>query len=151
MLNRKKWEGIMPDELLSGAALDPNLIGPTLPPIPSFTLPTGPTGATGPTGPTGPTGATGPTGPVELIKTTNVLYFTFSDGQKLVYTNADGLPQYGTTQILSLSDVSYINLFINGILQPVSSYQVVTGQLTLLAPEAPVQGASIILQFITIS
>ncbi|WP_346817880.1 exosporium leader peptide-containing protein [Bacillus paramobilis] len=46
-------------EILPGAASDPNLIGPTLPPIPSFTLPTG---ATGPTGPTGVTGATGPTG-----------------------------------------------------------------------------------------
>ncbi|MBE7096656.1 exosporium leader peptide-containing protein [Bacillus cereus] len=36
-------------------ALNPNLVGPTLPPIPPFTLPTG---ATGPTGGTGPTGAT---------------------------------------------------------------------------------------------
>ncbi|PGV95812.1 hypothetical protein COD86_11565, partial [Bacillus cereus] len=44
MLNRKKWKGLIPDELLNGAALDPNLIGPTLPPIPSFTLPTGSTG-----------------------------------------------------------------------------------------------------------
>lgn len=58
------------NEFLSGAALEPNLVGPTLPPIPPFTLPTGPTGATGITGPTGPTGptgvgntgATGPTG-----------------------------------------------------------------------------------------
>ncbi|MEW9597757.1 exosporium leader peptide-containing protein [Bacillus toyonensis] len=53
---------------LHGAAINPNLIGPTFPPIPSFTLPTGPTGATGPTGigitgPTGPTGETGITGP----------------------------------------------------------------------------------------
>ncbi|MDA2701372.1 exosporium leader peptide-containing protein [Bacillus cereus] len=35
------------DELLYNAALAPNLIGPTLPPIPTFTLPTGPTGVTG--------------------------------------------------------------------------------------------------------
>ncbi|QHV47259.1 exosporium leader peptide-containing protein [Bacillus cereus] len=80
--------------------LDPRTVGPTLPPLPPITFPTGPTGITGPTGMTGPVG---------VIKTTNVLYFTFSDGQKLVYTNADGLPQYGTTQILSPSDVSYIN------------------------------------------
>lgn len=46
-------------EFLSGAAFDPNLLGPTFPPIPAFTLPTGPTGITGITG---PTGATGPTG-----------------------------------------------------------------------------------------
>ncbi|PGM88182.1 exosporium leader peptide-containing protein [Bacillus cereus] len=65
MLNKKKWKGLIPDELLSAAVLDPNLIGPTLPPIPPFTLPTGTTGPTGPTGITGitgPTGATGPTG-----------------------------------------------------------------------------------------
>ncbi|MGW5984105.1 exosporium leader peptide-containing protein [Bacillus mycoides] len=48
--------------ILQANALNPNLIGPTLPPIPPFTLPTGPTGETGPTGGTGPTGETGPTG-----------------------------------------------------------------------------------------
>ncbi|WP_410986226.1 exosporium leader peptide-containing protein, partial [Bacillus paranthracis] len=65
MLNKKKWEGLISDDFLSAAALDPNLIGPTLPPIPSITFPTGttgPTGSTGPTGNTGPTGSTGPTG-----------------------------------------------------------------------------------------
>ncbi|MED2716170.1 exosporium leader peptide-containing protein, partial [Bacillus thuringiensis] len=59
MFNKKKWDGLIPDDLLSAPALDPNLIGPTLPPIPSLTLPTGPTGDTGPTGPPGPTGPTG--------------------------------------------------------------------------------------------
>ncbi|WP_179206958.1 exosporium leader peptide-containing protein [Bacillus cereus] len=53
-------------EFLHGAALDQNSIGPTLPPIPAFTLPTGPTGPTGITGPTGSTGATGPTGPTGI-------------------------------------------------------------------------------------
>ncbi|KXY27666.1 collagen-like exosporium glycoprotein BetA [Bacillus mycoides] len=50
--------------ILHGPALEPNLIGPTLPPIPPFTFPTGPTGITGPTGATGFTGIgiTGPTG-----------------------------------------------------------------------------------------
>ncbi|EEM95200.1 collagen-like exosporium glycoprotein BetA [Bacillus thuringiensis] len=56
--------------ILHGPALEPNLIGPTLPSIPPFTFPTGPTGITGPTGATGftgigitgPTGVTGPTG-----------------------------------------------------------------------------------------
>ncbi|MHC2836282.1 exosporium leader peptide-containing protein [Bacillus sp. F9_6S_D1_P_5] len=54
------------NEFLSGAAFDPNLLGPTLPPIPAFTLPTGPTGPTGNTGVTGPTGATGITGPTGI-------------------------------------------------------------------------------------
>ncbi|WP_142316948.1 exosporium leader peptide-containing protein, partial [Bacillus toyonensis] len=39
--------------ILQANALNPNVIGPTLPPIPPFTLPTGPTGPTGVTGPTG--------------------------------------------------------------------------------------------------
>lgn len=49
-------------EILHRAAIDPNSIGPTLPPNPTFTIPTGPTGDTGPTGGTGPTGDMGPTG-----------------------------------------------------------------------------------------
>ncbi|PEJ12120.1 exosporium leader peptide-containing protein, partial [Bacillus toyonensis] len=36
------------NEIFQANALNPNLIGPTLPPIPPFTLPTGPTGGTGP-------------------------------------------------------------------------------------------------------
>ncbi|MED2792129.1 exosporium leader peptide-containing protein, partial [Bacillus wiedmannii] len=31
------------NEVLQANALDPNIIGPTLPPVPPFTLPTGPT------------------------------------------------------------------------------------------------------------
>ncbi|PFX62293.1 hypothetical protein COL35_29720 [Bacillus toyonensis] len=48
MLNEERWKGLIPDEYLSASALDPNLIGPTLPPIPPFTFLTGPTGSTGP-------------------------------------------------------------------------------------------------------
>ena len=70
------------DEFLSSAAINPNLVGPTLPPVPPFTLPTGPTGSTGPTGTTGPTGptgttgttgTTGPTGPTGPTGTTGTL------------------------------------------------------------------------------
>ncbi|MBJ8008051.1 DUF4183 domain-containing protein [Bacillus cereus] len=146
-------------------------IGPTFPPLPVIRIPTGATGATGVTGATGitgetgetgatgvtgatgitgTTGETGATGPIGNIQTSNILYFTFSDGEKLIYTNADGLPEYGTTQILSPDDVSYINLFINGILQPQPFYKVTSGQLILIDSEPPLQGSSIILQFITI-
>ncbi|MGX5595990.1 exosporium leader peptide-containing protein [Bacillus cereus] len=62
MERKKKWEGLN-SKNLSASSLDSSLIGPTLPPISSFTLPTGISGATGPTGPTGATGITGPTGP----------------------------------------------------------------------------------------
>ncbi|MFK4377731.1 exosporium-targeted protein [Bacillus sp. RC218] len=35
------------DEFLSSTSINPNLVGPTLPPVPPFTLPTGPTGPSG--------------------------------------------------------------------------------------------------------
>ncbi|WP_178124650.1 DUF4183 domain-containing protein [Bacillus albus] len=112
---------------------------------------TGVTGITGPTGKTGVTGITGPTGVIGPITTTNLLFYTFADGEKLIYTDSDGIAQYGTTHILSPDEVSYINLFINGILQPQPLYQVSTGQLTLLDDQPPLQGSSIILQFIIIN
>ncbi|PGW92630.1 hypothetical protein COE40_30215 [Bacillus cereus] len=125
------------------------LTGPT-----GTTGPIGLTGSTGTTGPTGPTGLTGPTGEpgvIGPITTTNLLYYTFADGEKLIFTDTDGIAQYGTTNILSPSEVSYINLFINGILQPQPLYQVSTGQLTILDNQPPSQGSSIILQFIIIN
>ncbi|WP_353767694.1 exosporium leader peptide-containing protein [Bacillus fungorum] len=42
MLNKKTSKDFILNECLRAYALDPNLIGPTLPPIPPFTLPTGP-------------------------------------------------------------------------------------------------------------
>jgi hypothetical protein len=118
---------------------------------------TGPRGATGPQGPpgpqgvTGPRGATGPQGPPlqGVIPTTSLLYFTFSDGQKLEYLNSDGVPQYGEAKILSPNKVSYINLFINGILQPQSTYTVEEGKLTL--EESPSKDVPITLQFIIVN
>jgi Domain of unknown function (DUF4183) len=109
--------------------------------------PQGPQGLPGPQGPQGPPGPpiAGP------IQTTSLLYFAFSDGQNLVYTNSDGFGEYGITEILSPNEVSYINLFINGILQPQSNYQVENGRLTLLVDEAPSEGVPITLQFIIIN
>ena len=39
MSNNNYSDGLNPDESLSASAFDPNLVGPTLPPIPPFTLP----------------------------------------------------------------------------------------------------------------
>lgn len=104
-------------------------------------------------GPQGPQGIPGPPGPPfqGLIPATNLMYFTVSDGVKLVYTNSDGNPLFGTTQILAPNQVSYTNLFINGIIQPQTSYVVQAGALTLLSPIAPEAGVPITLQFILIN
>ena len=120
--------------------------------------PRGPRGEQGPPGPRGPQGEQGPRGPQGppaepisgSIQTTNLLYFTFSDGEKRVFTSSDGLAQYGTTQILPPSEVSYYNLFINGVLQSHNIYKVEEGKLTLLVDEVPIAGVPITLQCIII-
>lgn len=87
----------------------------------------------------------------QLLSVANIMFFTVSDGEKLVYTNIDGLPQFGTTKILGPYEVSYMNLFINGMLQSQNSYKVEPGQLTIFAEEALSAGVPIILQFILIN
>ncbi|MEK4710763.1 exosporium leader peptide-containing protein [Bacillus sp. FSL R10-2780] len=77
-------------EILQGAALDPNSIGPTLLPTPSFTIPTEPTGNTGPTGSTGPTGNTGPTGDTEATGSTGL---TGPTGPTLFFTPLAPAPE----------------------------------------------------------
>ncbi|PEC98263.1 hypothetical protein COD79_26635 [Bacillus cereus] len=72
MYNEDWSKNVFPDETLVAPALNPNLIGPTLPPIPSFTFPTGPTGAIGPTGTTELTGSTGVTDPIGSTSTNQV-------------------------------------------------------------------------------
>ena len=99
-------------------------------------------------GPDWNNGPTGATLPGLAYNNHQCVILHFADGEKLIYTDADGIPQYGTTNILSPSEVSYINLFVNGILQPQPLYEVSTGKLTLLDTQPPSQGSSIILQFI---
>jgi hypothetical protein len=83
-----------------------------------------------------------------ILKTETFQYNTISDGIKKVYTNQDELTQYGNTGILNPNSVSFMNLFINGILQPTVLYQVHEGLLIL--SDVPEKGVPIILQFIRI-
>ncbi|WP_257130816.1 DUF4183 domain-containing protein [Bacillus pseudomycoides] len=118
-----------------------------------YALPLPEPGPVGPIGPPGPTGPSGPTGPPfqGLVPAKNLMFFTVSDGTKLVYKNADGLPELGITQILAPEQVSYINLFINGILQSQNSYNVQSGTLTIFSDDALPAGVPITLQFILIN
>ncbi|MGQ7076441.1 DUF4183 domain-containing protein [Escherichia sp. SP-MK2] len=69
---------------------------------------------------------------------------------QFVYTNADGITAYNSSPILSPNTVSYINLFVNGVIQPFNMYTVETGKLTLLSGTAPLLGTPITLQFLTL-
>lgn len=86
----------------------------------------------------------------QIAKVDTYQYNALADGMKLIYTNADELSEYGNKGILDPDDVSYINLFINGVLQPPNVYTVTLGQLTLKTDNIPLKGSPIILQFVTV-
>ncbi|WP_163538219.1 DUF4183 domain-containing protein [Gracilibacillus sp. YIM 98692] len=77
-------------------------------------------------------------------------YNTVSDGIRKTYTNEDELTMYGDRGILNPEDVSYLILYINGVLQPKTNYTVEEGMLTLTTSDAPLEGSPIIIQFITL-
>jgi len=75
-------------------------------------------------------------------------YYALSDGIKTVFTDADMLVEYGMQRILPPYEVSYYNLFINGVLQPPAAYNVEQGKLILNTEDTPILNAPIILQMI---
>ncbi|MFD3272693.1 DUF4183 domain-containing protein [Paenibacillus dendritiformis] len=77
-----------------------------------------------------------------------IQYITVADGFRNAYTNGDGLAQFQSSSILNPGTVSYFNLFINGMLQPLNTYTVTEGLLQI--DGVPEQGVPITLQFIRI-
>lgn len=78
------------------------------------------------------------------------LYNTISNGMKKEFTDEDELSCYGNKGILDPEQVSFINLYVNGVLQPVINYKVEKGLLILLTSDVPPKGAPITLEFITL-
>lgn len=85
-----------------------------------------------------------------LIKVETYQYNTASDGLKKIYTNDDEITMYGAQGILDPNKVSYLNLFINGVLQPKTNYVVKKGLLMLTTVDVPQKDVPIILQFLMI-
>lgn len=69
---------------------------------------------------------------------------------KKEFTDEDELSCYGNKGILDPEQVSFINLYVNGVLQPVINYKVEKGLLILLTSDVPPKGAPITLEFITL-
>ncbi|ANB58565.1 hypothetical protein GFC29_768 [Anoxybacillus sp. B7M1] len=88
--------------------------------------------------------------PPQILQVETYQYNSISDGCKTVYTNDDELKEYGNRGILDPKNVSFINLFINGVLQPQNVYEVQEGKLILNSADVPLKGTPIILQFVTI-
>lgn len=76
-------------------------------------------------------------------------YNTIADGIKRTYRNSDELTEYGDRGILSPDCVSYYNVFVNGVMQPKTTYTLKEGELTFKTQEVPAQGRTIIILFTT--
>ncbi|MCA0174225.1 DUF4183 domain-containing protein [Bacillus sp. RAR_GA_16] len=77
-------------------------------------------------------------------------YFALAKKDQKIFTDRDAVKGYCQQNILSPSDVSYINLFINGVLQPEMNYFVKEGMLVILTEDAPITGAAVSLQMIVV-
>ena len=77
-------------------------------------------------------------------------YNALSDGVKKAYTNQDELTQYGDRGILSPREVSYCNVFVNGVLQPKKNYVITKGLLQLTTKNAPAAGQAVMILFVTL-
>ncbi len=86
---------------------------------------------------------------IDQIKAETYQYTALSDGEKRVYTNRDELKEYGNRGILSPHEVTYYNLYINGILQPKVNYVMKKGRLEFVTEDVPSEGATIIMKYIT--
>lgn len=85
-----------------------------------------------------------------IIQVENYQYNTISDGSKKEFTDKDELTMYGNRGIPNPGDISLFNLYINGVLQPQTNYQVEAGLLRLTILKAPIKGAPIILEYLKI-
>jgi hypothetical protein len=86
----------------------------------------------------------------DRIKAEAYQYTALSDGEKRVYTNADELKEYGDKGILSPGEVSYYNLYVNGVLQPKVNYIMTEGRLEFITTDIPTEGATVIIKYITL-
>lgn len=78
---------------------------------------------------------------VELLE-----FYAISDGCSRIYKEQDGITEIGKQLIPDPKSVSFVNLFINGVLQPKEMYEVIKGELRLKSEDVPIKGAPIILQ-----
>lgn len=73
-------------------------------------------------------------------------FYAISDGYCRIFKESDGISGLGNQVILDPCMVSYMNLFINGVLQPRESYEVKSGVIKLITEDVAPKGAPIILQ-----
>ena len=86
----------------------------------------------------------------EIQPVKSLLYSAVADGCKRVFTNADALTEYDSAKIPDPRQVSYFNLYVNGVLQPKTNYTVEKGRLTLNTADIPMRGQLVTLEALII-
>lgn len=88
---------------------------------------------------------------MRLTLNSKVKYFyTVADGSR-VYTNRDAEGEYKNNKIHDPKRSTYVNLFVNGVLQPEELFKVRKGKLVFKSDDAPEEGTPIVLQFVKLS
>lgn len=82
-----------------------------------------------------------------LLRAAQNYYVAVGNGSQTVFTDADGLPQYGGG-ILPPESVTFYRLFVNGVLQPKAVYELQEGRLRLTEP--PAEGRYLVLEAVSV-
>lgn len=77
----------------------------------------------------------------------NYFYYAISNGGR-IYTDEDAVTEYKNNYIRDPKHTTYINLYVNGILQPTELYSVSKGVLYFESENPPEKGTPIVLQFV---
>ncbi|MDR7315092.1 DUF4183 domain-containing protein [Brevibacillus nitrificans] len=86
----------------------------------------------------------------QFLQTEVYYYCALASGSTRYFTDHDRLIEYQSSLILDPQQVSYMNLFVNGMLQPPILYEVRRGLLLLKTTDVPQPGVMIMLQFVKI-
>lgn len=76
-------------------------------------------------------------------------YMCAKENQR-IFTYCDQVKEYQNGNILSPEDVSYMNLFINGVLQPTKNYEIAQDKLILKTIDLPLEKTILILQMVKV-
>ncbi|MED4585575.1 DUF4183 domain-containing protein [Brevibacillus choshinensis] len=86
----------------------------------------------------------------QLLQTEMYYYSAIANGAARLFTDQDRLLEYDSSVIMDPDQVSYMNLFVNGMLQAPILYEVRRGTLLLKSTDVPQAGVLIMLQFVKI-
>lgn len=85
-----------------------------------------------------------------VLKADNDYFYAIADGIKRDFTDKDAVVEYGSGKILDPSQVSYSNVFVNGILQSPLNYTIKKGLLHFNTEDVPEKNVLITIQYISI-